>query len=90
LNTALQHGDDGVRQVAGGLQAAAISGFRWGTARQPFGEDLEQRDRATEIAARLPRGSIEQKFYQAVAESAELSIQLATEVDDRLTDRRDW
>lgn len=90
LNTALQHGDDGVRQVAGGLQAAAISGFRWGIARQPFGEDLEQRDRATEIAARLPRGSIEQKFYQAVAESAEQSIQLATEVDDRLTDRRDW
>ncbi|HXZ76289.1 MAG TPA: hypothetical protein VEH31_36205, partial [Streptosporangiaceae bacterium] len=37
LNTALQHGDDVVQQVAGGLQAAAIRGFRWGVARQPFG-----------------------------------------------------
>lgn len=90
LNTALQHGDDCVQQVAGGLQAAAISGFRRGIARQPFGEDIEQRDRATEIAARLPRGSIEQKFYQAVAESAERNIQVTTEADNRLTDRRDW
>ena len=90
LNTALQHGDDGVQQVAGGLQAAAISGFRRGIARQPFGEDLEQRDRATAIAARMPRGSIEQKFYEAVAESADQSIRLTAEVDDRLADRRDW
>jgi transcriptional regulator with XRE-family HTH domain len=90
LNTALQLGDDCLQQVAGGLQAAAISGFRRGIAHQPFGEDLEQRDRATEIAARLPRGSIEQKFYRAVAESAKQSIQLTTEADDRLADRRDW
>jgi transcriptional regulator with XRE-family HTH domain len=90
LSYASQHGEKVLQQVAGGLHAAAINGMRFGTPQQPFGENVEQRDKSAEILTRLPRGSLEEKFYQALAESAQRSIQWKTQLDDTLTSRRDW
>ena len=90
LRRAEQHGEEILQQVAGGLQAAAYAGTRFGTPQQPFEEDIDQRDKSTEILRCLPRGSIEEKFYRALAESAQRRIQWTTEIDERLTSRREW
>ena len=90
LRCAEQHGEEVLQQVAGGLQAAAYTGTRFGNPQQPFEEDIDQRDKSTEILRRLPRGSIEEKFYRALAESAQRRIQWTTEIDERLTSRREW
>ena len=97
IRTADQHGEEVLQHVAGRLHTAAFTetrfsfgGIRFGTPQQPFGEDINQRDRAAEIVAQLPLGSIEQEFYQSLIESAQRGIQWKTEIDDRLTSRRQW
>jgi transcriptional regulator with XRE-family HTH domain len=90
LRSADRHGEEALQQVAGGLHAAAIKGTHFGTPQQPFGENVEQRDKSAEILARLSHGSLEERFYQALVESAQRSIQWKTQVDDMLTSRRDW
>ena len=90
LRNADQHGEDAVQHVAGGLHAASFKGMRFGTLQEPFGEDIDQRDKSAEILGRLPPGSVEEKFYQALTESAQRSIQWKTETEDRLTSRREW
>lgn len=89
LHTAARFGDDCRQEMAGALWAATISGGRVGTPGQPFREDVEQRDRSNEVAAALPKGSIEEEFYRAMASSAEQSIERSV-AEDRVDDGRDW
>lgn len=90
LRTAERHGDDYVQAIGGGLHSAAIRGMRAGTPGKPFREDIEQRDKASELAAALPPGSIEHKFYRSLASTAESSIKWTIDRDAVLHDRRTW
>ncbi|MDP9164761.1 MAG: hypothetical protein M3O32_01610 [Actinomycetota bacterium] len=89
LHAAARFGDDCREHMAGALWAATITGTRMGRPGHPFPEDVEQRDKSSELAARLPKGSIEQEFYRTLAASAEQSIARSVE-DDRADDGRDW
>jgi hypothetical protein len=60
-----------------------------GTPGQPFAEDVEQRDRAREIAQNLPGGSVAQRLYLSLQASAEHSIKWHADRDE-LMDGRDW
>lgn len=90
LRTADQYGEETVQQIAGGLHAAAFNGMAFGVPQQPFGKDIDQRDKSTQILAHLQRGSIEEKFYLALAESAQRSIAWKAGIDESLLDRREW
>jgi hypothetical protein len=90
LHAAAEHGDDCVRTVGSGLHSAVTSGGRSGTPGQPFPEDVEQRDRASEIAETLPGGSIEDRFYRSLIESAEASMRWSLDNDAKLVDGREW
>ncbi len=90
LRTAEKHGQDSIQAIGDGLHAAVTTGGRMGTPGQPFPEDIEQRDKSIDVAAKLPRGSIEQRFYQSLAASAESRIRWEEEHDRVFTDRRDW
>ncbi len=90
LGAAARLGEAHAQRIGGALHAAVTSGVRTGTPGQPFSHDIQQRDTARKIAERLPRGSIEERFYRSLQESAEHSIRWSTERDERLVDGRDW
>jgi transcriptional regulator with XRE-family HTH domain len=90
IRTADKHGQECVQAVGGGFHAAVTTGARMGTPGQPFREDIEQREKSIEIAARLPRGSIEQRFYQSLQASAESRIRWEQEHDRDFADGREW
>lgn len=71
LRAAEMLGEDCVRAIVGGLHSAAMRGVRMGTPGQPYQEDIEQRDKATERAQALPHSSIEHQFYRSLAATAE-------------------
>ncbi|QUQ64613.1 Restriction endonuclease [Kutzneria sp. CA-103260] len=83
-------GDDCLRAIGGGLHSAAMQGMRTGALGQPYPEDLEQRDKATELAKRLSPGSVEQQFYRSLASAAESQIKWVVDRDAVLDDRRTW
>jgi hypothetical protein len=66
------------------------SGMRIGTPDQSFREDIEQRDKATQIVALLPIDSIEHQSFTSLASTAESQIRWQLDRDDRLSDRRTW
>lgn len=72
------------KAVTSALYSAVISGVRSGTPGQPFPQDLEQRDRAREIADGLPRGSATERFYRSLQRSAEADIARSLERDEEL------
>jgi transcriptional regulator with XRE-family HTH domain len=90
LRAAEKLGDDCVRAIGSGLHSAAIQGVRMGTPGQPYQEDLEQRDKATELAETMPPGSIEHQFYRSLASTAESRINWEADRDAFLDDRRTW
>jgi ribosome-binding protein aMBF1 (putative translation factor) len=90
LSIADNYGEEIIQQVAGGLHAAAFKGMAFGTPQQPFEKDIDQRDKSTEVLSQLQRGSLEEKFYRALAESAQRSIAWKAGIDESLIDRRDW
>lgn len=90
LNAAERHGVKCLRAVGGGLHSSVTSGTRAGTPGQPFPEDLNQRDRALNIANTLPPGSIEDRFYRSLVESAETQMRWSLDIDATLVDGRDW
>lgn len=89
LRAAARFGDDCRQAMTGGLWEATISGSRMGTPGQPFREDLEQRDRSIDVARSFARGSVEEQFYSAMADSAEQSIS-RSDAEDLGDDGRDW
>ncbi len=90
LNAASNFGDEMTERVAGALQAAVISGIRTGRPGEPFREEVEQRDRSRAIADSLPRGSLEQKLYRSLEQSADETIRRQLDHDEKLMDGRDW
>lgn len=90
LRSAEQHGEEAVQQVGGGLHAAAFRGMRFGTPQQPFDMDTDQRDRSARILSTLQPGSVEEKFYQALVDSAQRSITWKASIDESLISRREW
>jgi transcriptional regulator with XRE-family HTH domain len=88
LAAAARIGPEGRDRMVNSLWAATISGMRTGTPGQPFPQDIEQRDRSMELAQSMPLGSIERRFYEDMAESAEANIRRAA-LDD-LEDGHDW
>ena len=48
------------------LRSALMSGVRTGSPGEPFPEDVEQRDKAREVADRLPPGSPGERFYRSL------------------------
>jgi len=89
LRAADRLGEDVRREMVGALWAATISGIRSGTPGEPFPETIEQRDRSRQIAKQLPTGSLEERFYSDVADSAERDIAREAE-DDAPDDGRTW
>ncbi|MEW2559680.1 helix-turn-helix domain-containing protein [Streptomyces griseorubiginosus] len=85
LKTAFRLSEDLFRRTAGNLHASVVSGFRSGTPGQPYPEDLDIRERAQHIRARLPRGSAVDLFYKALVDSAQHNIDRT--VADDLRDR---
>lgn len=68
--------------VASALHAAVVSGTKTGTPGEPFPQDIEQRDRANEVATDLPIGSAAHRFFVALKKSAESSIRWSLERDE--------
>ncbi len=83
-------GAESLSAMQSALHSATLTGGRWAAAGQPFGQDVEQRDLAAELAARAVRGSVEEEFYRALSQSAALWIDRSLSEDDFLTDGRDW
>lgn len=83
-------GKDYLGAIRGGVHSALIRGTRIGTPGQPFPEDVEQRDKANEIASTLPRGSVEHHFYRTLASAAERQIRQEIGRDEELDDSRTW
>jgi len=89
LQAAERHGEMYVRSIGGALHQAVMTGARMGAIGEPFPEDIEQRDRSTAIARRLPRGSIEQRFYQSLVVAADNNIKWEADLD-AASDGRTW
>lgn len=90
LRVAARLGPESVERLSGAFYGAAISGVRTGTPGQPLAADVQQRDKAKEIADRLPRGSEEEKLYRALQRSAEESMRWRADHDEKMLDGRDW
>lgn len=90
LDGAARRGQGYVESIQSGLHAAVISGGRVGAIGQPFKEDVEQKEKALDIAARLPEGSPAHDFYQALGRAAQASIESSIERDQKFLDPRDW
>ncbi|MEI6621837.1 MAG: helix-turn-helix domain-containing protein [Actinomycetes bacterium] len=74
INAADRLGEACLNSVAGELHGAVISGMKTGSPGEPFPADIEQRDRAYEIAARHSAGTAPHRFYMNLARSAERVI----------------
>lgn len=70
LERAHKIGDECYRQVSSSLHSAALHGTRMGTPGQPFQEDIDQRDRATEMMKKLPTNSPAYKLYKSLRQIA--------------------
>ncbi|GGZ55576.1 ATP-binding protein [Streptomyces subrutilus] len=88
LRAADRHGDASLNRMRNALHSAVITGMRSGTPGQPFPEDVEEHAKATELADRCAKASVEEQFYRDIAESALRRVQ--DESDDTPPDGRDW
>ena len=90
LRDAKDVGPETVKLVSSLMSSAYNVTFSASWGGQPAPEDVQQRDRAAEIARQLPRGSVEAKFYQALADNADARIRILSDDHDDLPDGRDW
>ena len=90
LRAAERHGEECVRSVGGTLHSRVTTGTRQGTPGEPFPEDVMQRELAAEARSRLPKGSIEERFYRSLEQAAIESIRSQQERDADLLERRSW
>lgn len=75
--------------VQGALHSAVLTDGRLAGAGRPSLQETVQRDTASQLAAQAVRGSVEEQFYRALAQSAEIWIGRMAE-DDLPEDGRDW
>ncbi|MCT9011625.1 ATP-binding protein [Streptomyces rhizosphaerihabitans] len=88
LRAADSNGDESLNRMKSSLHAAVITGMRSTSPGQPYPEDIEQRAKATALADTCRKGSVEEQFYRALAESAQERIQ--QEVRELPPDSRSW
>jgi transcriptional regulator with XRE-family HTH domain len=90
LAAAANAGDAAEGRVFNALHASVLSGVRFGASGRPFAEDVEQEQESRRIAADLPLGSPEHRFYRFLEASAAESIRRNEEEDARMLDGRAW
>jgi hypothetical protein len=90
LRAADQCGAESLATVQNALHTAVLTGGRWTTPGQPYPEDVEQRDTASQLATRAVRGSVEEHFYRSLSQSAETWIDRTMSEDHLSADGRDW
>ncbi|MFJ8757341.1 helix-turn-helix domain-containing protein [Streptomyces cyaneofuscatus] len=74
LKSASRLSEKALRRTQSQLLSAVINGVRWGTPGEPYAEDLDIKRRAGQVRDGLPRGSVTDRFYRALEESAQRSI----------------
>lgn len=56
----------------------------------PPAKDLQERDKARQLASKLARGSIESRFYSSLADAVENRLSFSERRDEARYDGRDW
>jgi hypothetical protein len=74
LEAAQKQGDEFFKEIQSELHAVAMRGGRVGSPGEPPPRDVALRDKARAIAQKHAAGSLAHRFYQAVAASAQESI----------------
>jgi len=90
LRAADSCGAKSLAAIQGSLHSALFTGGRSAAFRQPFPQDVEQRDTAAKLAAQTVPGSLEEQFYRALSKDAETWINHTISEDDLPMDGRDW
>jgi transcriptional regulator with XRE-family HTH domain len=90
LRAADMCGADDLAAVQSALYSAVFTGGRSAAIGEPFPQDVEQRDVAAQLAARAVPGSVEEQFYKALLQSAQMWIDRALSEMTLPTDGRDW
>lgn len=86
LRAAERHDKECLQAIGAALQAAAVNGAT--PSRLPASEG--RMGEATTIAASMPTGSIEQKFYQSLKETHAKLTDMWESATDTYADHRDW
>ncbi|KUL53281.1 hypothetical protein ADL30_20505 [Streptomyces sp. NRRL S-1521] len=89
LQAAAQVSEDLMMTVGSSLHMSVSSGTRVGTPGQPYVEDLEAKAAAERIVATLESGSVQERFYRSLMQSAEQRITWAQR-EDAEPDHRTW
>ncbi|MEV4226991.1 helix-turn-helix domain-containing protein [Streptomyces bobili] len=89
LQTAADASDELMRTVGGSLLRSVREDAYVGTPGQPLTEDVEIRDRADRMVATLEPGSVQERFYRSLRESAVHRIAWFA-ADDPAPDHRVW
>jgi transcriptional regulator with XRE-family HTH domain len=82
-------GDDALRQVRIALTSRGMQVWTF-RGNEPPAHEVRTRDRATELATALPRGTIEERFFRDLAADAEAHINWAGEREEDSSDGRHW
>ena len=90
LEAAKKLGEEKLRSVGSNLISSVESDVRSGKLGEPFQADIQQREKALKMAESLTPGSLIEKFYRTLAESAERNISWHSESSEKMTDAREW
>jgi hypothetical protein len=88
LQAAARHDEECLQAVGAGLQAAMVNASMVGRPAAPDGQ--ERAGRAAAIAASMPTGSLEQRFYQSMEGTRAKLADMWRNADESLADHRDW
>lgn len=88
LQAAARHDEECLQAIGTGLQAAVVNASMAGRPAAPDGQ--ERAGRAAAIAASMPAGSLEQRFYQSMEGTRAKLADMWRSADEGLADHRDW
>ena len=83
-------GAESLAAVQNALHYALFTGVRRAVMGQPYPHDVEQRDTAGRLAALAVPGSVEEQFYRALSQSAQVWIDRDMSEVNIPADGRDW
>lgn len=90
LSAAAQLSEELYRKVGGRLMSSATIGVKSTSPGEPYPQDLEILERATEVRATLPAGSPQERLYAALQDYASTQIDTARREDLNFDARRAW
>lgn len=90
LVAADREGKDSLRRIVDGLFGSIISGMRSRAIGVADPEDIEERDAFVRIAKQFSSNSPTRRFYESMAENAQLEIARHAHDDAALLDNKDW